>query len=57
MDTGATRREPTTTAYFGAEVTEDYRWLEEQTDETRAWTREQNSRTRAFLARFAEPIA
>ncbi len=49
-----TRREPTTTTYHGVEVTEDYRWLEEQTEETRAWTREQNSATRAHLDAIPE---
>lgn len=49
METPATRREPTTTTYHGVEVTEDYRWLEERTDETTAWTQEQNAATRAYL--------
>jgi prolyl oligopeptidase len=54
METPATRREPTTTSHFGVDVTEDYRWLEEQTDETREWTREQSSRTRAYLDAIPE---
>src|SRR5690349_1322630 len=49
-----TRREPASTTYHGVEVTEDYRWLEERTDETRAWTREQNTLTRAHLDAIPE---
>jgi prolyl oligopeptidase len=45
-----TPREPVTTTYHGVEVTDDYRWLEDATDErTRAWTAAQQSRTRAYL--------
>ena len=49
MQTPATRREPVTSTYHGVDVTEDYRWLEEPTDETRAWTAAQNAATRAHL--------
>jgi prolyl oligopeptidase len=45
-----TPREPLTTTYHGVEVTEDYRWLEDGSDErTRVWTAAQDSRTRAYL--------
>ena len=45
-----TPREPTSTTYHGRTVTEDYRWLENGSDErTRTWTAAQDARTRAYL--------
>lgn len=54
MEIPATRREPATSTYHGVEVTEDYRWLEERTDETVAWTRAQNALTREHLDAIPE---
>ena len=54
MQTPATRREPATSTYHGVEVTEDYRWLEERTDETVAWTAAQNALTREHLDAIPE---
>jgi prolyl oligopeptidase len=43
-------REPITTAYHGVEVTDDYLWLEDATDDrTKTWTAQQDARTRAYL--------
>lgn len=44
-----TPREPVTTTYHGHAVTEDYRWLEEDSPRTREWTAAQDARTRAYL--------
>lgn len=44
-----TPREPVTTSYHGQAVTEDYRWLEEDSPRTREWTEAQDRRTRAYL--------
>jgi prolyl oligopeptidase len=44
-----TPREPVTTTYHGQEVTEDYRWLEEDSQRTKEWTAAQNARARAYL--------
>ena len=53
-----TPREPVTTTYHGEDVTEDYRWLEEDAERTREWTAAQDSRARAHLESlpFHEPI-
>lgn len=42
-------REPATSTYHGVQVTEDYRWLEENSDRTVGWTAAQTARTRAYL--------
>jgi prolyl oligopeptidase len=43
-------RIPVTATYHGAEVTEDYRWLEDASSaETMAWTKAQQERTRAYF--------
>lgn len=44
-----TPRVPVTTTYHGEDVTEDYRWLEESSERTRAWTAAQDSRAREYL--------
>ena len=44
-----TPRVPVTTTYHGEDVTEDYRWLEESSERTRAWTAAQDSRAREHL--------
>jgi prolyl oligopeptidase len=54
-----TPREPTTTTYHGVDVTDDYRWLEDPTDDhTVEWTAVQAARTQAYLDSLAvrEPI-
>ncbi len=38
-----------TDRYHGVEVSDAYRWLEQNNDETRAWGRAQDSRTRQYL--------
>jgi len=44
-------RIPRKDTYHGAEVTEEYRWLEDATsEETIAWTKAQQQRTRAYFA-------
>ena len=44
-----TPRITVSTTYHGVEVSEDYRWLEDATSETKAWTVAQNTQTRALL--------
>ena len=53
-----TPRESVTTTFHGEDVTEDYRWLEEDSERTKAWTAAQDERARAYLSslEFHEPI-
>lgn len=53
-----TPREPVTSTFHGEDVTEDYRWLEESSERTRAWTAAQDERARAHLGslEFHEPL-
>jgi prolyl oligopeptidase len=53
-----TPRESVTTTFHGEDVTEDYRWLEEDSERTRKWTAAQDERARAYLSslEFHEPI-
>ncbi len=45
-----TRREEVTDTYFDVEVSDPYRWLEDdRSEETAAWVQEQNRVTRAYL--------
>ncbi len=45
-----TRRETVADTYFGVEVSDPYRWLEDdRSEETAAWVKEQNVVTRAYL--------
>src|SRR5512142_1040442 len=44
----ATPKEPVTTAYHGIKVTDDYRWLEGNTPQTREWVAAQNRRARGY---------
>jgi prolyl oligopeptidase len=42
-------RVPVTSTYHGVDVVEEYRWLEDATEETMRWTQAQQARTRAYL--------
>jgi prolyl oligopeptidase len=44
-----TMRRPVTTTYHGVDVTEDYRWLEEASEDTKMWTNAQHERTMSYL--------
>ncbi len=50
-----TRIEPVTEVLHGVEITDDYRWLEDDESEaTKRWTDAQNALTRSQLVRFPE---
>jgi len=49
VNTIEAKRVPVTTTYHGVDVTEDYRWLEDASEETQAWTLTQHERTMAYL--------
>ncbi|REJ72543.1 MAG: S9 family peptidase, partial [Proteobacteria bacterium] len=54
VDTIDTRRGDHVDTYFGVEVADPYRWLEDDlSDETAAWIGDQNSVTRDYLADIA----
>ena len=51
-----TRRGDHVDTYFGVEVADPYRWLEDDlSDETAAWIGDQNSVTRDYLSRYRDP--
>ncbi len=48
-----TVKKPVTDIYFGKEVIDDYRWLEDDNSvETKAWVKEQNKCTQAYLEKI-----
>ena len=49
------RRDDTTDDYFGTEVADPYRWLEDdRSDETVRWVAAENEVTRRYLSQFPE---
>jgi prolyl oligopeptidase len=45
----STERKPVTDEYHGEKITDDYRWLEDDSPAVKAWTAAQNQHTRKFL--------
>jgi prolyl oligopeptidase len=45
----ASPKHPVVDEYHGVKVTDDYRWLEADTPETRKWMEQQNARARTYL--------
>src|ERR1700759_3864694 len=56
--TAPAAKKPVTNEYQGVKVTDDYQWLENDSDpEEKAWSDAQNQNTRAFLDKLPERAA